>query len=41
LIATAQAERSVSARGGFTIGAWQQVFDDVAKALVADFLSLK
>ena len=41
LIANAQAERSVSAGGGYTIGAWEQVFDDVAKALVADFLSLK
>ena len=41
LVANAEAERSVSAGGGYTIGAWEQVFDDVAEALVADILSLK
>lgn len=34
--ATAQANRSVDAGGGYTIGAWQTIFNDVAGDLVAD-----
>lgn len=34
--ATAQANRSVDAGGGYTVGAWKSVFDDVARDLVSD-----
>jgi hypothetical protein len=34
--ATAQANRSVDAGGAYTIGAWENIFDDVAGDLVAD-----
>ena len=34
--ATAQANRSVDAGGGYTIGAWKTVFQDVARDLIAD-----
>jgi len=34
--ATAQANRSVDAGGGYTVGAWESVFDDVARDLVSD-----
>ena len=34
--ATAQANRSVDAGGGYTIGAWEKIFDNVAADLVAD-----
>lgn len=34
--ATAQANRSVDAGGGYTIGAWEKIFDDVADDLVSD-----
>ncbi len=34
--ATAQANRSVDAGGGYTIGAWKEIFEDVAADLVAD-----
>lgn len=34
--ATAQANRSVDAGGGYTIGAWEKIFKDVAADLVSD-----
>lgn len=34
--ATAQANRSVDAGGGYTTGAWKEIFEDVAADLVAD-----
>jgi hypothetical protein len=34
--ATAQANRSVDAGGGYTTGAWKEVFEDVAADLVSD-----
>lgn len=34
--ATAQANRSVDAGGGYTIGAWSAIFKDVASDLIAD-----
>ena len=34
--ATAQANRSVDAGGGYTTGAWKKIFEDVAADLVAD-----
>lgn len=34
--ATAQANRSVDAGGGFTVGAWEEIFEDVAADLVSD-----
>jgi hypothetical protein len=34
--ATAQANRSVDAGGGYTIGAWKEIFEEVAADLVAD-----
>ena len=34
--ATAQANRSVDAGGGYTVGAWKKIFDDVAGDLVSD-----
>jgi hypothetical protein len=34
--ATAQANRSVDAGGGYTIGAWKRIFEDVARDLVSD-----
>ena len=34
--ATAQANRSVDAGGGYTAGAWKVIFEDVAADLVAD-----
>lgn len=34
--ATAQANRSVDFGGGYTIGAWKRVFEDVAADLVSD-----
>lgn len=34
--ATAQANRSVDAGGGYTIGAWKTIFGDVASDLVSD-----
>ncbi|MGB5405883.1 MAG: DUF4410 domain-containing protein [Thiogranum sp.] len=34
--ATAQANRSVDAGGGFTIGAWEKIFKTVASDLVSD-----
>ena len=34
--ATAQANRSVDAGGGYTIGAWEKIFEDVAADLVTD-----
>lgn len=34
--ATAQANRSVDAGGGYTIGAWKGIFSDVAHDLVSD-----
>ena len=37
--ATAQANRSVDAGGGYTVGAWENIFDDVAADLVADLKS--
>ena len=37
--ATAQANRSVDAGGGYTVGAWEDIFDDVAADLVADLIS--
>jgi len=32
-----QVTRSVGAGGGFTIGAWEEVFNDVAEQIVEDF----
>jgi hypothetical protein len=37
--ATAQANRSVDAGGGYTIGAWREIFNDVAADLVSDLTS--
>jgi hypothetical protein len=37
--ATAQANRSVDAGGGYTIGAWKKIFEDVANDLVEDLRS--
>jgi hypothetical protein len=34
--ATAQANRSVDAGGGYTTGAWKEIFEDVAADLVSD-----
>lgn len=34
--ATAQANRSVDAGGGYTVGAWKTIFEAVAKDLIAD-----
>lgn len=34
--ATAQANRSVDAGGGYTTGAWEEIFEDVAADLVSD-----
>ena len=34
--ATAQANRSVDAGGGYTVDAWKKIFDDVAGDLVSD-----
>jgi hypothetical protein len=34
--ATAQANRSVDAGGGYTIGAWEEIFGNVAADLVSD-----
>lgn len=34
--ATAQANRSVDAGGGYTIGAWKSIFEDVAEDLVEE-----
>ena len=34
--ATAQANRSVDAGGGYTTGAWEEIFGDVAADLVSD-----
>lgn len=34
--ATAQANRSVDAGGGYTVGAWEKIFKDVAADLVSD-----
>jgi hypothetical protein len=34
--ATSQANRSVDAGGGYTIGAWEKIFKDVATDLVSD-----
>jgi len=34
--ATAQANRSVDAGGGYTVGAWEKIFEDVAADLVSD-----
>ena len=34
--ATAQANRSVDAGGGYTVGAWEKIFEDVATDLVSD-----
>ena len=34
--ATAQANRSVDAGGGYTTGAWKEIFEDVAADLVTD-----
>jgi Domain of unknown function (DUF4410) len=34
--ATAKANRSVDAGGGYTIGAWKKIFDDVSADLVSD-----
>jgi len=41
VLAESQATRSIGAGGGFTIGAWQVVFSDVADSLVADLLTAK
>jgi hypothetical protein len=37
--ATAQANRSVDAGGGYTVGAWKKIFDDVSADLVSDLKS--
>jgi hypothetical protein len=37
--ATAQANRSVDAGGGYTVGAWKEVFEDVSADLVSDLKS--
>jgi hypothetical protein len=34
--ATAQANRSVDAGGGYTVGAWEKIFEDVSADLVSD-----
>ena len=38
-IAQSQATRSVGAGGGYTIGAWKQVFSNVAEQLVEDLVA--
>jgi len=40
-IASSQATETVGAGGAFTIGAWQRVFDNVAKALVDDIVNAR
>ena len=40
-IAESQATRSIGAGGGYTIGAWKQVFADVAQSLILDLVSAK
>ena len=37
--ATAQANRSVDAGGGYTVGAWKKIFEDVSADLVSDLKS--
>ena len=39
-VAQSQATKSIGAGGGYTIGAWKTVFQDISKILVADLISL-
>ena len=40
-LAQSQATKSVGAGGGYTIGAWKRVFEDVSEALIADLMSVR
>lgn len=40
ILAESQATRSIGAGGGFTIGAWQKVFTDVAESLIQDLVAV-
>jgi len=41
IVAQSQATRSIGAGGGYTIGAWKKVFQDVSETLVSDLLSVR
>lgn len=41
IIAQSQATKSIGAGGGYTIGAWATVFEDISKTLVTDLVSIK